>query len=250
MTEALYHDPALAALYDASNGRRERPGGRPDFEFVLDQAAGAGSTLDVGCGTGGLAVLLSERCAATGLDPARAMLDVARARAGGGGVEWILGTAPDLPPGRRWDLIAMTGHAFQCLIEDEEVAETLAACARALAPGGEMVFDSRNPASGYREAWAAAGGFETSLESPGGPVRHRCETEFDAGTGLVTYADEWRFADGAVRRSTARLRSMSRGEIAAALARAGMVAAKTFGDWHGASWQAGSPDIVTVARHA
>ena len=250
MTEALYHDPALAALYDASNGRREQPGGRPDFEFVLDRAAGAGSALDVGCGTGEVAVLLSERCAATGLDPAPAMLGVARSRAGGGGVEWMLGAAADLPAGRLWDLIAMTGHAFQCLIEDEEVAKTLAACARALAPEGEMVFDSRNPASGYREAWAAVGGFETSLESPGDPVRHRCETEFDAGTGLVTYADEWRFPDGTVRRSTARLRSMSRGQIAAALDAAGLRAAETFGDWHGAPWAPAAPEIVTVARHA
>lgn len=250
MTEALYRDPALAALYDAANGRDARPGGRPDFAFVLGRAEGAGSVLDVGCGTGELAVLLSERCAVTGLDPAPAMLDVARARPGGERVEWVLGTAADLPPGRRWDLITMTGHAFQCLISDEEVAGTLSACARALAPGGEMIFDSRNPASGYREAWAASGGFETVLDGPDGPVRHRCGTSFDEGSGIVSYADEWRFPDGTVRRSEARLRSLTRAEVAAALAAAGLRAAETFGDWRGAPWSEDAPEIVTVARRA
>ena len=51
--DALYRDAGLVQFYDAVNGWGE------DFDFCLDFAKGAGSLLDIGCGTGSLAARLA-----------------------------------------------------------------------------------------------------------------------------------------------------------------------------------------------
>src|SRR3546814_7113595 len=60
-----------------------------DFDFCRRLAAEAKSVLDLGCGTGELAVALSEGCDVVGVDPAPAMIEVARRRPGGDRVTWI-----------------------------------------------------------------------------------------------------------------------------------------------------------------
>ena len=112
--------------------------------------------LDLGCGTGLLAAALGEGGEVFGVDPAAAMLDVARRRAGGQRVTWVEADARTVRLGRRFDLIVMTGHAFQVLLTDDDqraVCETIAAH---LVPGGTFIFDSRNPAAEEWREWTPA----------------------------------------------------------------------------------------------
>ena len=79
MVDRLFAEPSLAVLYDDFCALSPRD----DFAFYLPLVMAAGSVLDVGCGTG--ALLHSARVAGhagrlVGVDPAAAMLDVARAR--------------------------------------------------------------------------------------------------------------------------------------------------------------------------
>ncbi|MGA7267411.1 MAG: class I SAM-dependent methyltransferase [Aestuariivirga sp.] len=139
MTDALFEDPALVQFYDLENGLKD------DTRFCLSLASGKASVLDLGCGTGLLAAALGEGREVFGVDPAAAMLDVARRRAGGQRVTWVEADARTVRLGRRFDLIVMTGHAFQVLLTDDDqraVCETIAAH---LVPGGIFIFDSRNP---------------------------------------------------------------------------------------------------------
>lgn len=92
-----YADARLAAIYDACNPPT------PDLAFYLAHA-GTTSTrvLDLGCGTGRLATALAARgYAVVGVDPATAMLDVARHRDGGDRVRWIQGYAQMSRPAAR-----------------------------------------------------------------------------------------------------------------------------------------------------
>src|SRR5271165_1559990 len=107
-----YQDAQVAEIYDLVN-----PWAR-DTEFYLSLAgARPCSVLDLGCGTGTLCCALAERGHwVTGVDPAGAMLAVGRRKPHAERVEWIECTAQSYKADRRFDLIVMTGHAFQILL--------------------------------------------------------------------------------------------------------------------------------------
>lgn len=149
MADAHFENAALARLYDPECGWSE------DRTFYLDLAGPTpASILDLGCGTGLLLDAYAKRGHdVTGLDPATAMLEIARRRPHGNRINLIQGSAQDFSLGRCFDLIIMTGHAFQTLLSDEDIAATLA-CVRAhLKSGGRFVFETRNPAIDWRQRW-------------------------------------------------------------------------------------------------
>lgn len=102
----LYSDPHLARFYDLSNRQRT------DFAYCSDLAKTAKSVLDLGCGTGTLATSLARHHQVTGVDPARAMLEVARQRMDGDKVHWVEADARHLSLEQRFDLVLLTGHSF------------------------------------------------------------------------------------------------------------------------------------------
>ena len=116
-----------------------------DFDFYLPLVMSAANVLDVGCGTGEL-LRLARRSGHTGrlcgLDPADAMLEQARCESD---VEWVLGDLSSVAWEREFDLIVMTGHAFQVLVEDDEIRDALGAIRSALTDSGRFVFETRNP---------------------------------------------------------------------------------------------------------
>ena len=77
--DPIFADPRLASVYDAFDGDRDDL----DFYLAVADELGAGTVLDVGCGTGCLALRLAARgLRVVGVDPAEASLDVARAKGG------------------------------------------------------------------------------------------------------------------------------------------------------------------------
>ena len=149
MPDLHYEEPSLAELYDLDSGWSV------DRDFYLALAGAAPQRiLDLGCGTG----LLCDAYAAlghsvTGADPAKAMLDVARQKPNGEKIEWVLSSAQDFRSPKRFDLIIMTGHAFQVFLEASDVLATFATMRQHLAPGGLIVFESRNPAIDWPARW-------------------------------------------------------------------------------------------------
>jgi len=96
--------------------------------------------LDVGCGTGYLLGQLAARApqagALAGIDPAPAMIEVARSAATDGRVGFVVGTAEQLPwPDRTFDLVVST-TSFDHWADQRA---GLAQCVRVLAPGGCLV---------------------------------------------------------------------------------------------------------------
>ncbi len=113
MVDRLFSEPSSAELYDAFCAERK------DFGFYLPLVMLARSVLDVGCGTGELLRLAREAghtgrlC---GFDPANAMLEQARKRSD---IEWVLGDLTSVDWCREFDLVVMTGHAFQVFVNDD-----------------------------------------------------------------------------------------------------------------------------------
>lgn len=147
--DLAFADPRLAVLYDAFEGERS------DLDVYLGIAKElrARQVLDIGCGTGTFALLLAcEGLEVTGLDSARASVDVARAKPGSERVRWIVGDAAALP-GLTVDLATMTGNVAQAIIEPEAWEGTLSAAYEVLRPSGYLVFETRDPAFRGWEEW-------------------------------------------------------------------------------------------------
>lgn len=217
MPDAIFAHPRLAPVYDAFDGERD------DLTAYLRIAdeLGADSVLDVGCGTGCLAVLLAgSGRTVVAVDPAEASLEVARAKDPAGRITWMHGDATTVPR-LGVDLAVMTGNVAQVFLTDDAWARTLQGVHAALRPGGHLVFETRRPEYRAWEEWAADTD-PVTLDVPGiGPVERRLEVT-DVSLPLVSFRYTYRFpADGAVVTSDSTLRFRDRDEVERSLAAGG-----------------------------
>jgi ubiquinone/menaquinone biosynthesis C-methylase UbiE len=242
MVDRLFAEPALAALYDSFCA------GRPDFGFYLPLVLTADAVLDVGCGTGELLRLARNHGHAgrlCGLDPSPAMLDVARQRAD---VEWRTGDAASLRFDGEFDLVVMTGHAFQVLLEDDDVHAALDAVRAALTPDGRFVFETRNPLVRGWEQWTPDNAVE--VRDPTGSVVRAAHEVVRVEDGRVAFTITYTspgWCQPRVSRST--LRFLDADSLSRFLSDAGLVIVEQFGDWDRRPFTATGAEIITVARH-
>ncbi|MDO5739636.1 MAG: class I SAM-dependent methyltransferase [Ornithinimicrobium sp.] len=192
-----FDHPLIAAAYDIVDGTRD------DLDIYVQLAAdlGAGAVLDVGCGTGTLAIRLAEEgYAVTAVDPAGAMLDIALSKPGAQGVRWVHGTVDDVAglasaPGLPADLAVMTGNVAQVFLTEEAWLATLRTIHDNLAPRGHVVFETRIPQRRAWEDWAAAPG-PMSYVVPGvGEVSDTFEVR-SVDLPYVTFCSVSRLPDG------------------------------------------------------
>ena len=241
--DPLYQNPDLAQFYDLVNAWG------PDQDFCTALARDARSVLDLGCGTGQLAASLAGGCTVFGVDPAAAMLEVARERPGGDTATWVHGDARTVRLGRRFDLIILTGHAFQVFLTEEDQRQALATVAAHLAPEGRFVFDSRNPAAEEWREWVP-GESEHWIEHPKfGAVKSWNDATHDAATGIVTYETHYRVVEsGRVFSASSKIRFTPREAIAEMLEDAGLAVDEWLGGWAGEPWTPASPEIIPLGR--
>ena len=212
--DAIFAHPRLAAVYDAFDGPRD------DLAAYLGIATelGADHVLDVGCGTGSLAILL----AGTGrkvvaADPAAASLGVARSKDTTGAVSWVHADAARLPAAGA-GLAVMTGNVAQVFLTDHDWAQALQAIGAALRPHGHFVFETRRPDRRAWEDWAAATS-PVTVDVPGsGQVQRRGEVT-SVRLPFVSFRYTYTFlADGAVLTSDSTLRFRGRDDTESSLA--------------------------------
>ena len=216
MPDARFADPRLAPLYDLFDSDRS------DLDAYVAMAAefGARRILDVGCGTGVLALLLAERgYQVVGVDPAAASLVVARSKPGADKVRFIDGDATTLPP-LQVDLVTMTGNVAQVFLTDDDWTATLAGIRDALAPGSRLVFESRDPARRVWEQWCRDW-TPQYVELPGVGVVESTGVVTRVDGQLVTFAGAVTFPDGTVVPTSSTLRFRERVELEASLAATG-----------------------------
>jgi SAM-dependent methyltransferase len=218
MADAIFEDPRLAAMYDALDPDRSD---LDVYRAVADEL-GARRVLDVGCGTGTFALLLADNgLDVTGVDPANASLDVARAKPGAARVRWILGDATALPP-LEVDLATMTGNVAQAIVDEPDWDGTLRGVYNALRPGGYLVFETRDPAYEAWREWARAASHEVTEIDGIGAVENWAElTAVDLP--VVSFRWTFVFPDGDVLTSDSTLRFRERDEVEAALVAHGYV---------------------------
>ena len=213
MPDAIFADSRLAQIYD------EFEGDRTDLlpYVALTEDLNAESVLDIGCGTGSLAVMLARSGrTVVAVDPAEASLAVAKTRQAPPGITWLHGAATDVPE-LYADLAVMTGNVAQVFVSDDEWAEVLDAVHRALRPGGYFVFETRRPDRRAWEDWARQSEPVVRELHDIGRVERRLEV-IAVRMPLVSFRHTYTFAaDGAVIESNSTLRFRERTEVEANL---------------------------------
>lgn len=242
MQDRLYRDARLVEFYDIENGWTD------DKEFCAGLAGGAGSILDLGCGTGMYAACMAGRGhRVTGVDPARAMLEVARHRPGGEAVRWVEDAAQTLRLGEVFDLIVLTGHAFQVFLTEADRRAVLETIRVHLAPDGLFVFDTRNPAVEEWLDWVPERSERLVAHGGLGKVRAWNDAIHDPATGIVTYDTFYApMSGGRTLSARSRIAFPGKSELQRLMADAGLFAQSWHGDWAGGLAGVAQPEIIVV----
>lgn len=244
MVDHQFSDVRLAALYDLFYPWEERD----DVAFYMPMLMSAPSVLDVGCGTGALLKRAREsghNGRLCGLDPARGMLEQARRRAD---IEWVAGDLGSAEWKGEFDLVVMTGHAFQVLVDDEAIRASLAAIRRCLTDDGRFAFETRNPLAQAWETWTPDN-VDEIVDASGAVIRMQHAVELpvhgDVVSFVTTYTSpSWDHPE----QSRSVLRFLSADALLTFLSDAGLSVVEQFGEWDGQPLTETSTEIITIAR--
>ncbi|MDQ4005656.1 MAG: class I SAM-dependent methyltransferase [Actinomycetota bacterium] len=142
------HDPAAygdraAAVYDELFGSLEDT---EDAVSFLAEIAGPGPVLELGIGTGRLAIPLAERgIAVQGIDASRAMVDQLHSKPAGEGIDVTIGDFADVPVDGRFRLIHVAFNTFFALLTQEEQVRCLDRVRSHLIDDGAFVLEAFVP---------------------------------------------------------------------------------------------------------
>lgn len=160
--------------------------GLPDeAEFYVGQAVKRGGPLlDLGCGTGRIAIPAAmSGLEVVGLDLSAAMLDACEDKLEAlgeipGSVELVLGDVRDFDLQRRFPIAIMAYRTLMHVLEPEEQLAALTCARDHLAPGGRLILN----------VWAARPELIAPLVGPGaGALQLVDRHTFEDGTGLLHY---------------------------------------------------------------
>lgn len=249
-----------AARYDALHADRTE-----DVAFYAREAAAAdGPVLEVGCGTGRVALAAADAGAETvGLERSAALLSAAaakRARSEGAVRSRLALVQADMRAyafRRPFARVLMPFRVFQAMLTVPDQLAALAAARDALAPGGRLVLDLFDP---RLEVLAEAADGPGPMAETGrgyqdarGAWRERVGARYDLESQIVdlTYLYERVGGGGSVlERSFDRLRVryFTRWEFEHLLARAGYEVEALYGGWDERPLDAEGEDMIWIAR--
>ena len=193
----------LLPYYDAENA-----GFDDDLYFYLSLVE-EGRVLDLGCGTGRLALPLAQHgFEIVGVDRSAAMLKRAKQRAASLGIEaihWREAEVTELALGEQFDLVMFSYNGFFHLRTREAQRKTLRMMAAHTAPDGLMVLDLSNPLNYIRSDEAHGFVVERSFtDERGYDVIQQTLTTLDRASQMmdVTYIYDYTDENGLLRRDT------------------------------------------------
>ncbi|HYY77790.1 MAG TPA: class I SAM-dependent methyltransferase [Actinomycetes bacterium] len=133
----------IADVYDQWYG--DRPG-LDDCVELLAALAGPGPVLELGIGTGRVALPLAARGQRVhGVDASEAMVARLRAKPGGEAVQVTVGDLGEVPAEGPFSLVFVVFNTFFCLLTQDDQVRCFARVAERLAPGGAFVVEAFVP---------------------------------------------------------------------------------------------------------
>ncbi|NLS78196.1 MAG: class I SAM-dependent methyltransferase [Chloroflexi bacterium] len=146
------YQPVMSFGPDVAQGDRHAlRGDEDDAVAFLKQLAGDGPALELGIGSGRIALpLAAQGVRVDGVDLSPAMLDQLRARPGGAQLALTLGDLAEVPVTGAYRLIYVVWNTLFNLLTQEDELRCFANVAAHLAEGGHFVVEVYTPAFLYR----------------------------------------------------------------------------------------------------
>lgn len=242
---------ALAVGYDAVMAHVDYPAWAAYVQRLLRlHAPEVRSIIELGCGTGTLAVALQPYgppptgYAYRAFDGSEAMLEVARetARRAGRPVTFARADFREPVPGPPADAVVLVYDGLNYLLDPAEVAVLLQNIHDALMPGGVAVIDQSTPANSLNHA----DGFDDAGETEA--FRYLRTSRFDAATNLHTTEFTFTFPDGACAVETHVQRAYGLGETRALIEASPLVEVAAYDEFETEAADAESERVHWVLR--
>ena len=234
-----HFDEAVASRYDADAAEMFEPWAVDPAVGFLAALAGTGPALELGIGTGRIALPLRRRGVPVhGIDLSAAMVARLGAKPGGEEIEVTLGDFATAKVGRTFALVYLLYNTIGNLTSQEEQVACFANAADHLAPGGCFVIEVEVP-----QLRRLPPG-ETIRPFAVGPTRLGFD-EFDvANQGLVSH--HYLFEEGGTRTVSTPFRYVWPSELDLMARLAGMRLRERWADWSRAPFTSESTGHVSV----
>lgn len=238
MAEDFFDEPVAAAYDTDSAAMFGSDVVEPVVEF-LTANAGPGGALELGIGTGRIALPLAGRgIAVDGIDLSEAMVERLRTKPGGSAIDVTVGDFARVRTGSRYSLVYLVFNTIMNLTTQRAQVDCFRNTARHLRPGGRFVVEVEVP--------------DLQRLSPGERFQpfhidegHWGLNEYDLPTqGLVSH--HLRFVDGGTRRNSVPFRYVWPTELDLMAEIAGMTLVGRWGGWQREPFTADSRGHVSV----
>ncbi|WP_275462250.1 class I SAM-dependent DNA methyltransferase [Streptomyces noursei] len=222
-----------------------KPGITPATVDTLAGLAGTGPVLELGIGTGRLALPLAERgLDVHGIEASQAMVHRLRAKPAGDRITVTLGDFADVPVSGTFSLIYIAGGTFFELADRDAKQRCLTAVAAHLAPGGVLALDAHLPEA--LAVAAASGAPETVSETDDHLIL--CHRRIDPAT--QTYQSHYLVHESdRTHHLRVHFHYVSPGELDFMAERAGLRLRARQGTWNQAPFTKDSAYHVSVYEH-
>ncbi|WP_112480361.1 class I SAM-dependent methyltransferase [Vibrio variabilis] len=205
------------------------------------------TSLDVCCGTGILAIEMSNWLdCVVGIDISKPMLDHARLKSAHSNIKFIQADATDFALDVDFDLVVMTGNAFQAFLTDDDCLAMLNSIRCHMKAESLFVFDtrlrglSRADSSTYRDSYLTSEGEQVQVMG--------VQRAHESIENTVIYDIQRNYEHSETRRTTIELRYRCIEEIRNCLAMAGLELVEIYSDWSKLEFFNDTRTVVCIAK--
>jgi SAM-dependent methyltransferase len=205
----------------------------------LDHDAGGGPVLELGVGTGRLALPLAGLgVQVVGVDTSEAMLAELAAKPGGDAVEVVVGDMADPPLGdRSFAVVFVAYNTLFNLVDPADQERCFASAARRLLPGGSFVVEAFVPAPGQAQQAVAPRTITADRV-----VLSVSQTDPGRQEAMGQYVD---ITEGSIALRPWHIRWSTLDQLDAMAASAGLVLAERWADWERTPFGVDAPSHVS-----